>query len=468
MRIQDLADILIMSVLVYQLYIWFRRTRALQVVIGLGVLAVVYIITKQLELFMTSWILQQLGTVIFILIIVVFQAEIRQALYRISLLRNFLDHHEHPAYDIAAIASTVFAFADKLTGAIIVFEGKEVLDDHLLQGVALDSVISPQLLISIFDKNSPLHDGAVVVRNGRISEASSHLPLSASTELPQHLGTRHRAAIGLSERSDALVVVVSEERGVVSVAIGGELYETNSVRELENMLVSFLETAPVSKQATSFTRRVFHNSVPKLVTLTIVIICWLLINGRQGGVQTVAAQLKFHNLPEQLAIKDDLPADLEVQLKFFSTLFTVPGKMNIVADLDLSRLHPGVNSIVVDSKVFQLPMGVSVAKVTPAVVKIVAEKRVYRELPVFVQGAGRLPRGLYLKSTEIIPSHVTVFGAESELAKIKQIQTLPIDYAAITNSRAIDVRLLLPLNQLQINGPDSVKVKLNIGGRRRD
>ena len=195
MRIQDVADILIMTILVYQLYIWFRRTRALQVVIGLGSLVVLYIITKNLGLFMTNWVLQELGTVIIIVIVVVFQGEIRQALYRFSLLRNFFDRNDEPfSLDIPGIVATVFALAERRTGAIIVFERKERLDDYLLHGVALDCLVSSQLLASIFDVRSPLHDGAAVIKRSRISEASSHLPLSLSSELPQHLGTRHRAA----------------------------------------------------------------------------------------------------------------------------------------------------------------------------------------------------------------------------------------------------------------------------------
>jgi len=128
MRIQDVADILIMTILVYQLYFWFRKTRALQVVIGLGSLVLLYIITKNLGLFMTNWVLQELGTVIFIVIVVVFQGEIRQALYRFSMLRNFFERNDEPVtLDIDGIAATVFALAARRTGAIIVLSARRSL-----------------------------------------------------------------------------------------------------------------------------------------------------------------------------------------------------------------------------------------------------------------------------------------------------------------------------------------------------
>lgn len=466
MRIQDIADILIMTILVYQLYVWFRKTRALQVVLGLGFLVILYIITKNLGLYMTSWILQELGTVIFVLIIVVFQGEIRQALYRFSLLRNFFDRNDQPvSVDLSSIVTTVFSLAEKRTGALIVFERQEKLDDHLLHGVPVDSVVSSQLLFSLFEERSPLHDGAVVIKNGRIAEASTHLPLSASSELPQHFGTRHRAAVGLAERTDALVIVVSEERGTVSTVIGGELTEVKNANELEALLITLLETKAADTLKFSFRERVFNNVMPKFVTFVLVLACWVLINARQGGIQTVTAQVKFHSLPENLIIKDDLPAELEVQLKALSTIFASSRKMDVVADLDLSRIHEGVNNISVDNKVFRLPLGVSVVKVAPALIKVVAEKRVSYEVPVVLKKTGKLTKGVRLRSVTLDPAVVTVSGSESELSRIKQIYTEPFDLSMVSRNQTFEARLLLPSSQIQLKGDESVKIKVDILNR---
>jgi len=463
MRIQDVADILIMTILVYQLYFWFRKTRALQVVIGLGSLVVLYIITENLGLFMTNWVLKELGTVIFIVIVVVFQGEIRQALYRFSLLRNLFNQNDEPVtLDIHGIAATVFALAERRIGAIIVFERRERLDAFLLHGVALDCIVSSQLLASIFDHSSPLHDGAVVIRNSRISEASSHLPLSQSIELPQHLGTRHRAALGLTEKTDALVLVVSEERGEVSYASAGELVSITSEDELTGLLEKSIVTTAKAKPTFSLKDRLGRNLLPKFLTLLLVLSCWLLINIRQGGVQSVAAQVKFHDLPDNLILVDGLPSELDVQIKVLSTLFTSTKKLEIAADVDLSKIHEGVNSVTVDANSFQLPPGVSVIKVSPAVLRIAAEKKMYRDIPVYLKRTGRLPKGVRLRSLSVKPDRVRVLGYGTSLAQLQQVYTEPLDLASVTKSEVLEVKLLAPSPQVQLSSNESVKVTVVI------
>lgn len=466
MRIQDVADILIMTLLVYQLYNWFRRTRALQVVMGLGFLVILYIITKNFGLFMTSWILQELGTVIFVLIIVVFQGEIRQALYRFSLMRNFFDRGgDAGPFNMTELATTVFALAERRTGALIVFARQEKLDDLLLHGVRLDSLISGQLLASIFEEGLPLHDGAVIITNGRISEASTHLPLSSSGDLPQHLGTRHRAALGLTERSDAVVVVVSEERGEVSLAHAGELVRVSTPEMLVTMLQQYLETAKPKVDRVSLRQRLFSNFVPKMVTFLLVFVSWLILTAREGGLQTVNAQVKFHNLPENLVLKAGAPEEVEVQLKVLSSLFTSSKKLEVAADLDLSKIREGTNNLQVDSKAFQLPLGVSVIRVNPATLRVVAEKKGYRELPLHLNRSGRLPQGVWLRSTRLEPSRVTVEGPESELARLWHVETEPLDLSSIRKSQTVELKVLQPSPQVHIRLDDPVKVRVVAGSR---
>jgi uncharacterized protein (TIGR00159 family) len=461
MHIKDIADILIMTLLVYQLYFWFRKTRALQVVLGLGSLVLLYIVTKNLGLFMTSWVLQELGTVIFIVIIVIFQGEIRQALYRFSLLRNFFDKNDAAgSFDIPGIVATVFSLAERRTGALIVFERKEKLDDYLLHGVAIDALVNSQLLASIFENGGPLHDGAVIIKNARISEASSHLPLSQSSELPQYLGTRHRAALGLTEKTDALVLVVSEERGEISYAVAGELKIIKTRAELTALLKSSAVAASPALPKATLQQRFGKNLIPKFVTLLLVLLCWVLINARQGGVQTVTAQVKFHDLPGNLMLKHDLPAELNVQLKVLSNLLTSANKFEIAADIDLSKIHEGTNNITVDEKAFELPLGVSVEKISPAVITVTAEKKLYRDLPVHLKRTGRLPKGLKLRSISLEPTRVRVIGSESALARLRHIETESLDLAGVTRDLTVDVKLLAPAAEVQFGADESVSVKI--------
>jgi diadenylate cyclase len=380
-RPQDLADILIMTFLVYQLYSWFKNSKALQVVLGLMFLGVIYVVTKSLGLFMTSWILQELGTVLLVLLIVVFQSEIRQALYRLSLLRNLFDRQETAVrVDLLEFSATIFSLAAQRVGALVVFQREELLDDLILHGVQLDSLASGQLLTSIFMPVSPLHDGAVLIKDGRVALASGHLPLSVSSELPQHFGTRHRAGLGLTERSDAAVVIVSEERGRVSLSLGGQLETIESQAELHEKLTPLLVPLSREAQREAFTSRFFANFWPKVAVLALVIVSWLLITYRQGTILTVTAPIKFHNLPESLALSRTYPEEIDVQLKTFSNLIASPKQLGDVAvDLDLSRVREGGNSLVIHKEDIKLPPGVVIDSIERQSVRVTAERKSHKD-----------------------------------------------------------------------------------------
>ncbi|HEY5974741.1 MAG TPA: diadenylate cyclase CdaA [Geobacteraceae bacterium] len=460
-RPQDIIDIVIMTFLVYQLYSWFKNTRALQVVIGLGFLGILYVVTKNMGLFMTSWILQELGTVLFVLIIVVFQGEIRHALYRFSLLRNvFGSTDSGSVFDLGELAATLFAMAERRTGAIVVLQRTEQLDDYLLHGVPLDSLVSGPLLTSIFEDGTPLHDGAVVIRDGRISQASCHLPLSTNPSLPLQYGTRHRAALGLAERSDAVVVVVSEERGEVSIAEGGALTQAATPAVLKDRLESLLALPARVGHDFSWRRLLFRNLGPKLATLGLVVISWLVITAKQGGIVTVTAPIKFQNLPESLALIGSAPETVDVQLKAISSLLPSPAKLDITATVDLAKIREGTSQIPVKPDGFQLPLGVTVAGVNPAGVKVTVERKIRRQVPVRLRKIGTPPRGVRLKRLVVEPDRVTIEGPEQLLARVEGVDTEELNLATIRQGEALDLKLLSPAPQVQLlhDGPVRVRV----------
>lgn len=463
LRPQDIVDIIIMTILVYQLYSWFRNTRALQVVMGLGFLGLLYVVTKNIGLFMTSWILQELGTVLFVLIIVVFQNEIRQALYRFSPLRAVFGRQEGGGrLDLLEVSSAVFSLAAARTGALIVFQRRERLDDFLLHGVPLDSLVSSQLLISLFEDGTPLHDGAVVIRDGRIAVASCHLPLSTNGDLPQYLGTRHRAAIGITERSDAAVVVVSEERGAVSLAVGGELVTVAKPEELVERLTLILGPAVSEEPVKTIRRRLTSNLGPKLATLLLVVVSWLIITGRQGGIVTVTVPIKYHNLPDSLALRSSSPEEVEVQLKVFTSLTPSPKNLDIVADLDLAKIREGNNELPVTSDNLQLPLGTVVASITPAKVKVVAQRKIRRELPIRLKKVPPVLRGMQIR---LEPERVTVVGPEHLVSRLDAVETEEVDLRGVRENRIIEVKLVAPAPQVRILSDAPIYVRVTVGRR---
>ena len=459
-RLQDVADILIMTCLLYQLYSWFRKTRAIQVLLGLGVVTLIYFVTRFLGLYMTSWVLQELGTVLIVLIIVVFQSEIRQALYRFSLLRYLFDNPQmQQVNQFQELSETVFNFARKKTGAILVFQRNELLNDLMLNGVRLDCELSPQILESIFTDGAPLHDGAALINNNRIVQAACHLPLSTSPELPQFLGTRHRAALGLSERTDAVVVIVSEERGEVSLAVGGELQniatEGDLIATLDKLINPVKETLRLPLKA-----RLVSNLLPKLSILLTVVIFWGLITSRQGQITTVAAQVRLHGLPDELVLLGNVPEEVDVQVKSHSSLTPSSAKLELSAVIDLSEIREGQSNIRIANSDFNLPSGLEIMGINPVSIKITTEKKIRKSVPVKVMMRGSLGKGLKGYAAVSEPALVMIEGPASQISRIESLATEEFDVNNLIKGREYQKSLQTPLKRVVILRDEPVVIKL--------
>lgn len=223
--INSLVDIAVVAVITYMVILWIRETRAWSLFKGVMVLVFVAVVSFLFDLYMLNWIISGAFSIGLIALIVIFQPELRRALEKLGKSRlTLLSSEAKPRYvsekTAYEIVSATFAMARAKTGALIVVERDVALGDFEDTGVAIDAIVSARLLVNIFVNETPLHDGAVVIRNNRISAAACILPLT-TTDIPDNMGTRHRAAIGASEVSDALVIVVSEETGIVTIARGG-------------------------------------------------------------------------------------------------------------------------------------------------------------------------------------------------------------------------------------------------------
>lgn len=235
---RDAADILVVTVLLFQVIQMLRDSRALTVLSGLGLLTLLYAIANFLGLYTLTWLLQHIFSSLFILIVVIFQADIRRGLGEMGTHRLFRRKNALPQ-DLEAVAEACVEMARLRVGALIVFErGMHLNDIVRREGVRVDARISRQLLMNIFYPKAPLHDGAVVIGRGKIAAAACILPLAEAKG--QNFGTRHRAALGLASESDAAVVVVSEERGEISVAFKGKLIRALDGQRLRQVLHEIL------------------------------------------------------------------------------------------------------------------------------------------------------------------------------------------------------------------------------------
>jgi len=223
----DAADILIVSVAVYYLLVWLQGTRAMQLIRGVLVLVLVYASGKLLGLHTINWLFDKFVTVILVLLIIIFQPELRRALERIGrgrlLFRLGLVPEPRGGWFVKRLIKAVDSLSELKTGALIVLERNTGLSEFLESGINIDADISAELILSIFSPKTPLHDGAVIIQGDRLAAAGCLLPLSETRLIDKRLGTRHRAAIGLTEQTDAFVMVVSERSGTISVAENGYL-----------------------------------------------------------------------------------------------------------------------------------------------------------------------------------------------------------------------------------------------------
>ncbi len=255
---KDVVDILIVTFLIYEVILLIRRTRAVQLIKGIFIVVVAYLVAQLLELKTVTFIFQNVLQIGLLALIIVFQPEVRRALEQVgrggfSFLSNRFASDQFTMWHsaISAICGSVQHMADNRVGALIVIERTTGLNEIISTGSVLDAAVSSELIETVFYEGSPLHDGAMIIEKGRIRAAGCLLPLSSNFEISREMGTRHRAALGMSENSDALVIIVSEETGIISVAQNGiiirRLDEANLFRMLSNELMSSSEDAENGK-----------------------------------------------------------------------------------------------------------------------------------------------------------------------------------------------------------------------------
>lgn len=247
----DLIDIFVVAYFLYRLYIILENTRAATLVKGIVVLLVLRFMGRFVQLNVISWILDTGMTMIMVALPVVFQPELRRALEQLGRGRLFRKRSDLTERDLDemldAIVSSVKVMAANKVGALIVFEGYTGLEERIDTGVAMDSLVSDPLMQQIFIKDTPLHDGAVIIRGNRIVAASCVLILTDNRNLSQELGTRHRAAIGVSEQSDCAALVVSEETGTISIAKNGKLMRYLTPKDMRRVLEAHVKD-PIRKR----------------------------------------------------------------------------------------------------------------------------------------------------------------------------------------------------------------------------
>ena len=301
-RFQDVLDIIFLSFVAYHLYIWFYETKAFKALVGLLGLGIIYSVAQSWGLFLTTWVFQILWQVLIILLIILFQPEIRQVLEKVNPFYSLGWRKSVGRVPwIESFCKTIFELGTQRTGALILFERKDRLQEFVTGGISFEADPTREVIVSIFQKHSPLHDGAVLMHNGRITMAACFLPLTLREGVAKEWGTRHRSAIGITERCDAWALVV------------GELEPIKGPEQLEAKLKELLTpSTPESTDRLQKVKQLILNRWRiKLATLAIVSVIWFSFAGQQNVEVTLDIPLTIQNLSPQLEVE---PANQNVTI----------------------------------------------------------------------------------------------------------------------------------------------------------
>lgn len=351
LQFADIIDILIVAFALYLVFLFIRQSRSYFIIYSVLFLLVVSYIAKTFNLSLTRQLFQPLLTFIILIFVVVFQRDIRKFFEWFSHASQRMTAERRISLSVStakSIVDAVFEMAGKKIGAIIVFEGDYPLDNTIAGGFALDGKITKPLLLSIFDTSSPGHDGAVMILNNRIKRFGVHLPLASADNYGNFstAGTRHRATAGITERTDALAVVVSEERGVVSVSTGGVLRPVTRPDELEKIISDFMkENILEEASSTGWSALIKKNLWIKVISLVLAVSMWFIFVFQLGVIsQDFSVPIEARYLPSGLTF-ESYPKETTVTLSGnYGDLHNLSPK-EIKVIVDLSSAHAGWQTV---------------------------------------------------------------------------------------------------------------------------
>lgn len=468
-RWQDLVDILLNSYILFRLYVLFRGTNVIRVLVGIALLWIFQRMAVALGLVVSSWAMQGIIAGAALIIIIVFRNEIRNVLQAKNIRALLWDFPQKAVRaPIDSIVEGVYELARTRTGALIVIPGKEDLDEAIQGGVRWDSLISKEMLVSIFYNGNPVHDGAAILQNDRVKQVGAILPLSLRDDLPQFYGTRHRAAAGLAEQTDALVIVVSEERGQVVLAKGQSFTPIYDNLSLKKSLEAHLGIG--GKDPRGIRRERNEMVVAAMICLFCMTGVWFSIAKGMDTLTSVEVPLEYLNRDEGMQIVSTSVNSVRLYLSGSSALIGSLQADQVKVKLDLSQAVNGQNRFPLDKDNIVLPPGVRLNRIEPSEVEVALDVPTKKEVPVQVDWAGALPDGLILESAAVSPNRVVVVGAQETLDRISTLYTKKVRLDRIDSSGRMEVALApKPGVQIGEEGPSNGRVVVNFTvTRRRD
>lgn len=445
-RISDFLDIAIIATFSYVVLVWFKKTASRFVLIGIFILAAIYAVARIFHLYITEYVFRGFFAILVIALIVIFQEDLRRFFERLATWRftRKNSEDESPNYYAEIIEGAIARIIQSNRGALLVIKGKDFLDRHLKGGFDLKGILSEAILESIFDNHSIGHDGAVVIEEGRITKFGCHLPLSARPRRSGSFGLRHTAALGLSERCDALCVVVSEERGTVSVAREGVLTRLQTPGDLLSVLEKFYHEGIPEKSKSVWMRWIGENWWEKVVAIILACSLWLAFGYQTESIRRdYVKPIVYKNLPQDWIIEDQKPKTATLILMGSKQAFSLLNEESLSVTLDMAGVKEGRQEILIGNNNIQYPSNLTVVSINPNKIKFTAHMLRNIDVPVKANLQGALSKGLRIRKITVSPSSVWV-KIDPKDKETVNILTEPVDLGKITTTTKLTLQLVVP------------------------
>jgi uncharacterized protein (TIGR00159 family) len=468
LRIADLVDMFLVACLLYLMLAWMRRSMSQTALRGIGVVftifTVLYLPARYFEMYLIERATEALFGVLLLVTVVVFQSDLRRMLNRSGkwLFSWEVSTESSNASTVDTLVEVTNKLAETSTGALIAIRGDDPWDHHLQGGVELDGRLSPPLLYSLFDHRTEGHDGALLMEGDQVTRFAVHLPLA--THLPsesQYGGTRHTAALGLAEVCDAFVIVVSEERGTISVAQDGTITAIGSAAELKDHLGSFWQKH--YREAAPLRESWWSRSSVQTAALSVavsVLLWWTFAYSPETVYRSFDVPIEYH----------DVPSDWRVQGETSTAQVTLSGPDQAFRSIDPSQLAiafsmseptEGTNELAVDRSNLDLPEELTLDGVNPSTIQVQARPVTAYVLPVSVPTSGELPDSLRLIGLRAEPDSVTVIAPRG--SPFGRVVTEPVRLDSIRQTTALE-RPLVREDEMRFseNGSSVVTVHITV------
>ncbi|MBV5318748.1 MAG: diadenylate cyclase [Desulfobulbaceae bacterium] len=438
-----LLDILLITAGLFFLYRTLLRLGTWKIMAGILLAFLIFILASALNLRGIEWVYQNVSHVAVLGLIVIFQPELRKILEKtVSVSAHRFKDQDTRLQSL--IAESLIKLANERCGAILVFPGKEPITDKISGGHQLNALPSIPLILSLFDPNSPGHDGAVIIEGNKLTQFGVRLPMSQSMRLSEDFGTRHHAAMGLAEQTDALALVVSEERGKVSIFTNGEMRPARNGEEITRAIVEH-------QQAMGFFRRDKGPIIRKrtifqiAASLLVAVIFWstLIVSQREVVERVLPVNIDYTSPADDLALVGEKANEIKLHLtgpkSDIDNLTLNPPNVKI----DLSRMAKGSQTIIITSENLRLPKGVTLLDTSPQQLKLTLAEVVEKNIPITPQIVGKLPGALKIHKITVTPETVLVTIPITKDNKTpEEVLTTPIYLESIATDSTLFCKII--------------------------